>query len=52
MLKNPFPINSFRNFHNKKIKNDLIININEIWTEKKYLLGLNRCINEVEKYFY
>tara|TARA_B100000965_G_scaffold392287_1_gene401672 strand:+ start:3001 stop:3795 length:795 start_codon:yes stop_codon:yes gene_type:complete len=51
MFKSPFPKNSFRNFKNQNFKNNLFIEIDKLWNKKKYLLGLNKCLDKVEKYF-
>ena len=51
MLKNPYKINSFRDFYNPSLKNNLIKQINDWWIKDKYELGIHKCINEVDKYF-
>ena len=49
MFKNPYTINSLRDFNNLSIKNNLIKQINEWWIEDNYELGLNHCLNKVYK---
>ena len=51
MFKNPYAINSLRDFNNLSLKNDLIKQINEWWIEDNYFLGIQKCMNEVNKYF-
>tara|TARA_Y100000590_G_scaffold393505_1_gene471862 strand:- start:5 stop:799 length:795 start_codon:yes stop_codon:yes gene_type:complete len=51
MLNNTFPKNSFRDFHNPLNENNLIREIRNYWQKEKYLLGINKCINEIEKHF-
>ena len=51
MLKNLFPKNSFSNFKNPMIKNELLVHIDKWWAEDDYSLGINKCMNEVNKYF-
>ena len=49
MLKNTFNKNSFVSFVNPNQPNHLIKTIKQWWIEDKYHLGLDRCINRVEK---
>ena len=49
MLKNTFNKNSFMSFVNPNEANDLIKTIKQWWIEDKYQLGLDRCMNRVEK---
>ncbi len=49
MLKNTFNKNSFVSFVNPSEANDLIKTIKQWWIDDKYQLGLNRCMNKVEK---
>jgi hypothetical protein len=51
MFKNPYVINSLRDFNNLSLKNDLIKQINEWWIEDNYFLGIQKCMNKVNKYF-
>ena len=51
MLKNKYSINSFSDFHNPTLKNDLIQKINDWWIRDNYHLGIQKCMNEVDKYF-
>ena len=51
MLKNKYPINSLGDFHNPKLKNDLVQNISGWWIRDSYHLGIQKCMNEVDKYF-
>ena len=51
MLKNPYKINSFRDFHNPRLKNNLLKKINEWWIEDNYVLGIEKCMNKVDKCF-
>ena len=51
MLKNPYRINSFINFHNPSLKNELIKTINKWWIEDNYMLGMKKCMNEVDTFF-
>ena len=49
MLKNTFNKNSFVSFTNSNEANDLIKSIKQWWIEDKYELGLNYCMNKVDK---
>ena len=51
MLKNKYAINSFSDFHNSTLKNFLIQKINNWWIRVNYHLGIQKCMNEVNKYF-
>ena len=51
MLKNKYAINSLSDFHNPNLKNDLIQKINDWWIRDNYHLGIQKCMNEVDKYF-
>ena len=51
MLKNKYAINSFSDFHNPTLKNDLIQKINDWWFRDNYHLGIQKCMNEVDRYF-
>ena len=51
MLKNKYAINSLSDFHNINLKNDLIKKINDWWIRDNYHLGIQKCMNEVNKYF-
>ena len=51
MLKNKYPINSFSDFHNPTLKNDLIQKVDDWWIRDNYNLGIKKCMNEVDKYF-
>ena len=51
MLKNKYAINSLSDFHNPTLKNDLIKKINDWWFRDDYHLGIQKCMNEVSKYF-
>ena len=51
MLKNKYAINSLSDFHNPTLKNDLIQKINDWWIRDDYHLGIQKCMNEVDKYF-
>ena len=51
MLKNKYSINSLSDFHNPTLKNDLIQKINDWWIRDDYHLGIQKCMNEVNKYF-
>ena len=51
MLKNKYAINSLSDFHNPTLKNDLIQKINDWWIQDDYHLGIQKCMNEVDKYF-
>ena len=51
MLKNKYAINSFSDFHNPTLKNDLIQKINDWWIRDDYHLGIQKCMNEVNKCF-
>ena len=51
MLKNKYAINSFSDFYNPALKNDLIQKINDWWIRDNYHLGIQKCMNEVDKYF-
>jgi len=51
MLKNPYKKNSLRDFHNPPLKNDLIKKIKEWWIEDNYVLGIEKCMNKVDKCF-
>ena len=51
MLKNKYAINSLSDFHNPALKNDLIKKINDWWIQDDYHLGIQKCMNEVNKYF-
>ena len=51
MLKNHFPLNSFRDFHIKKEKNYLIKKINKWWHEDNYDLGIEKCIKKINSLF-
>ena len=51
MLKNKYAINSLSDFQNPTLKNDLIKKINDWWIRDDYLLGIQKCMNEVNKYF-
>ena len=51
MFKNPYAINSLRDFNNLSLKNDLIKQINDWWIADNYFLGIQKCMNEVNKYF-
>ena len=51
MLKNIYAINSLSDFHDPTLKNDLIKRINDWWIRDDYHLGIQKCMNEVDKYF-
>ena len=51
MLKNIYAINSLSDFHDPTLKNDLIQKINDWWIRDNYHLGIQKCMNEVDKYF-
>jgi len=51
MFKNPYTINSLRDFNNLSMKNDLIKQINDWWIKDDFHLGIEKCMNEVDKYF-
>ena len=51
MLKNTFNKNSFVSFANSNEVNDLIKSIKQWWIEDNYFLGIQKCMNEVDKYF-
>ena len=51
MLKNIYAINSLSDFHDPILKNDLIQKINDWWIRDNYHLGIQKCMNEVDKYF-
>ena len=51
MLKNIYAINSLSDFHDPTLKNDLIKRINDWWIRDDYHLGIQKCMNEVNKYF-
>ena len=51
MLKNQYAINSLSDFHNPTLKNDLMQKINDWWIRDDYHLGIQKCMNEVDKYF-
>ena len=51
MLKNIYAINSLSDFHDPTLKNDLIKKINDWWIRDDYHLGIQKCMNEVDKYF-
>ena len=51
MLKNKYAINSLSDFHDPTLKNDLIQKINDWWIRDDYHLGIQKCMNEVNKYF-
>ena len=44
-------INSLSDFHNPTLKNDLIQKINDWWIQDDYHLGIQKCMNEVDKHF-
>ena len=49
MLKNTFSKNSFVSFTKPNEANALTKTIKQWWTEDNYKLGLDRCMNRVEK---
>ena len=49
MLKNTFSKNSFVSFTKPNEANTLTKTIKQWWTEDNYKLGLDRCMNQVEK---
>ena len=51
MLKNIYAINSLSDFHDPTLKNNLIKKINDWWIRDDYHLGIQKCMNEVDKYF-
>ena len=51
MLKNPYAINSFRDFTNPFQKNDLIKMIYDLRNKKKIDSSFLKCIDEIEKLF-
>ena len=51
MLKNKYSINSFSDFYKPTLKNDLIQKVNDWWIRDNYHLGIQKCMNEVDKHF-
>ena len=51
MLKNKYALNSLSDFNDPTLKNDLIKKINDWWIRDDYHLGIQKCMNGVNKYF-
>ena len=51
MLKKPYPKNCFSDFNNPSVKNHLIEQVTNWWLKDNFYLGLEKCINKVNKFF-
>mgnify|MGYP001156838855 FL=1 len=51
MLKNPFPLNSFSNFHNPEKKYYWLEKTTQHFLKQKYQLGIEKCLNKVDEFF-